>query len=213
MGNLGFLPDMCGHSCLRSVSSQLGRGDKSILYYSCKTPTNQAGCLHCFHCRRAHAGILGNNGSTKYHQWLKQPAGHSAIILYLLTERKGTYYYTGDYYQENIKYKFLRADACKIFSWSIAINKFWHYEKGNNGANGEGQPFQQNVQKKVLSFQSKITKKPGINFLAYLRKFGRGDRTRTCNQRFWRPLLCQLSHSPATHSIIREVGYIVNGIS
>src|SRR3954454_47360 len=27
-------------------------------------------------------------------------------------------------------------------------------------------------------------------------KLGRGDRTRTCNRRFWRPLLCQLSYSP-----------------
>ena len=25
---------------------------------------------------------------------------------------------------------------------------------------------------------------------------GRGDRTRTCNQRFWRPLLYQLSYTP-----------------
>src|SRR5699024_711755 len=26
---------------------------------------------------------------------------------------------------------------------------------------------------------------------------GRGDRTRTCNLRFWRPLLCQLSYAPS----------------
>ena len=29
--------------------------------------------------------------------------------------------------------------------------------------------------------------------LAFL---GRGDRTRTCNPRFWRPVLCQLSYTP-----------------
>ena len=27
--------------------------------------------------------------------------------------------------------------------------------------------------------------------------FGRGDRTRTYNQRFWRPLLYQLSYAPS----------------
>ena len=28
-------------------------------------------------------------------------------------------------------------------------------------------------------------------------EIGRGDRNRTCNPRFWRPVLCQLSYSPA----------------
>ena len=36
-----------------------------------------------------------------------------------------------------------------------------------------------------------------IIFKLILYKFrGRGDRTRTCNQRFWRPLLYQLSYTP-----------------
>jgi hypothetical protein len=28
----------------------------------------------------------------------------------------------------------------------------------------------------------------------------RGDRTRTCNPRFWRPVLCQLSYAPSGSS-------------
>lgn len=27
-------------------------------------------------------------------------------------------------------------------------------------------------------------------------ELGRGDRIRTCNHRFWRPVLCQLSYTP-----------------
>src|SRR6266571_9070955 len=32
---------------------------------------------------------------------------------------------------------------------------------------------------------------------------GRGDRTRTYNRRFWRPVLCQLSYTPALTSLLR----------
>src|SRR5215213_5897429 len=32
--------------------------------------------------------------------------------------------------------------------------------------------------------------------------FGRGDRTRTYNRWFWRPVLCQLSYTPAVRSTL-----------
>ena len=42
-----------------------------------------------------------------------------------------------------------------------------------------------------------LINKPRHNALILLRNIGRGDRIRTCDPRFWRPMLYQLSYTPA----------------
>src|SRR4029078_4153422 len=43
-----------------------------------------------------------------------------------------------------------------------------------------------------------------------LSRDGRGDRTRTYNRRFWRPVLCQLSYTPAAPALL---GLAVEGVT
>src|SRR5215204_5077968 len=48
----------------------------------------------------------------------------------------------------------------------------------------------------LMNWRNRFT----VAFSAAWRMSGRGDRTRTYNHRFWRPVLCQLSYAPASRT-------------